>query len=444
MEICYEDKSIDNVQELSLADRFSKFLRKLEHCNEIEQKHTILEMNGMIEEMNEQEFISIFRTKLFDKMDKMIEEKTLSWRNAILLLKHAGYYNVLKRIWIFDFKYSSLNKRFEKIIIYENEKKKGKKNENFLVDLCECFVLLKDDDTSNELESICVPCLLKAASNKEDNEETKKEVEIALLALINYLYNEMDQGLYLNVVKEIIQYHQEHRNLTHVAYLSAWDCLIKSFSNDKSLEEVITKELHFVREAERELEELSKCMDWKRKEEENGKRKETKEEILLISWSRTLKNFIFCCQLRIEDCSRLIYRIVQVFYAGKDNNGEICNRSMYLLQLASDVEDVKVDDLLKGGAIDAVLEEIHGTTIVDEMANKILHFYKSISRRLKGKEKSENDEMKRKAIKMEIFEKLEEEGYEDSFVSFYGVISFLYEKYYRGLSKNISDYFVNV
>eukprot|EP00770_Monocercomonoides_exilis_P014878 MONOS_14824.1-p1 / transcript=MONOS_14824.1 / gene=MONOS_14824 / organism=Monocercomonoides_exilis_PA203 / gene_product=unspecified product / transcript_product=unspecified product / location=Mono_scaffold01081:2432-2800(+) / protein_length=123 / sequence_SO=supercontig / SO=protein_coding / is_pseudo=false len=115
-------------------------------------------------------------------MDKMIEEKKMSMENAILLLKHAGYLKVLKNIWILDFRNSSLNKRIEKMI-FEEEKKKEGKNEWLLVELCECFTFLKDGVTLEEFPSVCVPCLLKAALRKEENEESQKEVEMALLAL---------------------------------------------------------------------------------------------------------------------------------------------------------------------------------------------------------------------------------------------------------------------
>ncbi|KAH7819406.1 uncharacterized protein MONOS_11472 [Monocercomonoides exilis] len=118
--MCSEDKSNDDVQEQSLADKFLKLFSELEHCPESEQKVKIEEMNEIIDGMNKEEYESVFTEEMFEKILKMMEEKTLSWGNAILLLKHIGFCKALKRIWIEEFEYSSLNKRFEKIIIYEN------------------------------------------------------------------------------------------------------------------------------------------------------------------------------------------------------------------------------------------------------------------------------------------------------------------------------------
>ncbi|KAH7828412.1 uncharacterized protein MONOS_15190 [Monocercomonoides exilis] len=109
---------------------------------------------------------------------------------------------------------------------------------------------------------MCVSCLLKVTLKKEEDEETQKEVEMALLALsCIYSHYEIEQKQYLNEIKEIIHYHQEHHNLTRLAYLYAWEFLILRLNTDKSLNEVIVNELHFIREARREIEDLSKCVD---------------------------------------------------------------------------------------------------------------------------------------------------------------------------------------
>ncbi|KAH7827005.1 uncharacterized protein MONOS_17350 [Monocercomonoides exilis] len=120
-------------------------------------------------------------------------------------------------------------------------------------------------------------CLLKIALNKQEDEETQKEVELALLALNNTGLIKNDKELHLNKITEIIKYHQEHHNLTQLAYQSAWRLLVNRLWVDNCLEEVIVNELHFVREAARELEELSKCVDWTRKDKENGGKEEKKE-----------------------------------------------------------------------------------------------------------------------------------------------------------------------
>eukprot|EP00770_Monocercomonoides_exilis_P013125 MONOS_13069.1-p1 / transcript=MONOS_13069.1 / gene=MONOS_13069 / organism=Monocercomonoides_exilis_PA203 / gene_product=unspecified product / transcript_product=unspecified product / location=Mono_scaffold00774:12813-13815(+) / protein_length=203 / sequence_SO=supercontig / SO=protein_coding / is_pseudo=false len=199
------------------------------------------------------------------------------------------------------------------MIIEENKKKEGK-NEKLLIDLCECNVTLSYD-FSSELLSICVPCLLKAALNKEENEEVQTEVEMALLALSNIRDYEMKRELYLNEITEIIEHHQEYQNMTRLAYQSIWQFFVDRFFNDKSLERVIVNELHFPREAVRELEELTRNVDWKRKEEENEKRREeTKEEHILRRWLHTLNNYFLRCKLWNEELAKLIDCVVQLHF----------------------------------------------------------------------------------------------------------------------------------
>ncbi|KAH7827954.1 uncharacterized protein MONOS_18578 [Monocercomonoides exilis] len=183
MEIRDEDKSNDDVQELSLTDKFSKLFSLLEHCNEDEQRKKIGEMNEIIDGMNKEEFLYVFTTELFNKMDKMIEENKLTIENSILLTKYVGYCYVLKNMWSSGFNHSELRRRFERMIL-EEEKKKEEKNENLLVGLCESYLSLKNL-LSSELLSICIYYLLKAALNKEESEEAQKDVEMVLLALSN-------------------------------------------------------------------------------------------------------------------------------------------------------------------------------------------------------------------------------------------------------------------
>ncbi|KAH7818438.1 uncharacterized protein MONOS_18018 [Monocercomonoides exilis] len=149
-----------------------------------------------------------------------------------------------------------------------DEYKKKEKDEALLADLCECYSTLVYG-ISYDLKSICVPCLVKAGLKKGNDENTKKEVEITLLAL-NHMgsSSEVPKELYINEIKEIIEYHQEHHNLTRIAYQSAWQFLICRVYWDEPIRRVIVNELHFAREAIRELEELTKCVDWKREKEE--------------------------------------------------------------------------------------------------------------------------------------------------------------------------------
>ncbi|KAH7829963.1 uncharacterized protein MONOS_18560 [Monocercomonoides exilis] len=168
---------------ISARAKFNKLFCELEHCIEEDQKQKVLEINGLMEGIDREEFKFIFTTRMFEEMDKMIEKKKLSMENTILLLKKAGYCKVLKHTFVLGFEDSFLGNRFTTTMIDENEKKKGK-DEKQLTDCCECYLLLSNDYISSLLP-ICVLSLLNAALKKEENEEVQKEVEIALLALSN-------------------------------------------------------------------------------------------------------------------------------------------------------------------------------------------------------------------------------------------------------------------
>eukprot|EP00770_Monocercomonoides_exilis_P008910 MONOS_8865.1-p1 / transcript=MONOS_8865.1 / gene=MONOS_8865 / organism=Monocercomonoides_exilis_PA203 / gene_product=unspecified product / transcript_product=unspecified product / location=Mono_scaffold00347:16257-17430(+) / protein_length=372 / sequence_SO=supercontig / SO=protein_coding / is_pseudo=false len=371
----------------------------------------------------------------------MIKERNISMENAILLLKHVGYNKELKMIDLESFNYSLLSERMKEMINDENEKKKEEMNEKFLVDLSECYALQHSYFIPDEYRSIIVPPLLKAASKKEGNEETQKEVKMALLALSHVnTYFEIEQELYLNEITEIIEYHQEHQNLTRLAYQSAWQFLIKRFYWDKSLKEVIVKELHFAREAARELKELVKSVDWNRNEEENGR-----IEVLVIRrWFDVIYEFLYSNTLWNEEIAGLINCIVQVLRASRDNHKDIRNRCFDILRCAAENRNVKIDDLLKSGAIDLYLEEMKQSIISHSLIRNCYYFFLNVSKRLKEEEDDETEGKKRKEMKRKIFERMEEEGYEDAIAGFHDAVSFLNEKYYFQLSLDVSDYFVNV
>ncbi|KAH7831129.1 uncharacterized protein MONOS_15712 [Monocercomonoides exilis] len=382
-------------------------------------------MNETTEYMNEKEFKSIFMGKLFNKIDKMIGEKNLPMENAILEMKSAGRCKALKRILLCGFEKISLGERIEKMIVEENLKKKEEKNEKFLVDLCECYISLRTGFPP-ELLLICVPCLLKAASDKEETEEIHKDVEMALFALCCIEENQIfEQKQYLKEMLKIIKIQQEHHNLMRLTYQSAWMRLINKFFWDKSVEDMIVNELHFPREAEREQEESKKVM-------------------IIRRWLSTIKFFISLCQLRNEEFVELIGEIVQVFRVAKDNYREIHSKCIYSLREAAAVKAVEIEDLLNGGAFDAVLEEFQRQTLNDDIAHDSLIFLMNVSNRLKEEDDDEKEEVKRKATKRKPLEKMEEEGYEDRITSLYGEISFINERYNNNFSLNISEYFVNI
>ncbi|KAH7828836.1 uncharacterized protein MONOS_6160 [Monocercomonoides exilis] len=285
-------------------------------------------------------------------------------------------------------------------------------DEKLLADLCECYLLLTCWHPYGFISTICILCLLKVASNKEESDEVKHEVEMALLALSNSGYYEVPKELHLNEIKEIILHHQEHQNLTRLAYQRAWEFMIIRLYWDNSLKEVIVNELHFGRESTKELEELMKCVDWNKNFKEMSK-EEANEVLLITGWMKTIKLYFDLCGLRNEEFVGLIGSIVQVLRASRCNNGEIYVECIHSISKAAINRAVKVDDLLKGGAINAILEEIHRSTLDDEIAIECLRFFIDISRRLKDKEKDEKEDAKRKKTKRKVFEWMEEEGYED-------------------------------
>ncbi|KAH7828552.1 uncharacterized protein MONOS_4964 [Monocercomonoides exilis] len=272
-------------------------------------------------------------------------------------------------------------------------------------------------------------------------EEKKLSMEDAILLMkrIGYcemVMNEIRQELYLDEIKEIIEYHQEHQNLTRLAYQSAWEFLVYRLHLDKSLEDVIVNELHFGREAAKELEELSKCVDWKRKED---------DEVLVVErWLIVVDYYFSSCTLWNEEIAGLINCIVQVLRASRDNHKDILNGCLYTLRYATENRNVEVDDLLKSGAIGLYWEEMKQSTLDDRIVWNGLNIFLNISKRLKEKTDGETDETKRKELKRKIFERMEEEGYEDAIISFHEIFDFLHEKNCYAFSLNTSDYFVNV
>ncbi|KAH7822190.1 uncharacterized protein MONOS_8212 [Monocercomonoides exilis] len=434
-----EEKSNDGAQKQSLANKFSKLFSELEDCDKNEYKQKIEEIIALMEEMDEEELYSTFTKEIFNKMDEMIEEEKLSMENALFLLIHIGRFISLKDIWNDGFRNSLLKARFEKMVAEEDEKKEGN-DEKLIADLGECMLLF-GGSTSMEFDSVCVPYLLKVALNKEENEETQKEVETALMALscINICYK-VEKDLYLNEIKEIIQYHEKHHNLTRLAYQSAWGFLIILSLNDQKTIEVIVDELHFEREAARELDELMQSVDWKKKEEEEVKEKGKNEELVLKRWLQNFDNFFVPCGALNKECSGIVESIVGVLRVSRDNHSEIGKRCILSFEAAAEERAVKVDALLKSGAVDAVLEGIQQPTLKHYYMWNCLIFFKDASMLL-DEIGGEMEDAKRKELKREMFEKMEEEGYEDIVIWLYHYICPSIFGDFR-LVENFPDYFV--
>ncbi|KAH7819992.1 uncharacterized protein MONOS_17876 [Monocercomonoides exilis] len=431
------------IERTSPVERFWNLFGELGGCNEDEQKRKIKAINRVMDEMNEGELESIFETDLFNKIDKMIEEKKMSLKDSALMLKHIGYCKIPMNLWNRAFVSSSLDRRFKEMI-FEEEKKKKEKNEKHLIDLCECYIFLCCHGPS-QLSSICLPHILKAALNKEENEEAQKEVEMALLALACMCFFGMKNEVYLKGIKEIIQHHQEHRNLTQLAYQSAWECLAGRVHTIGTSNRAVVDELHFVREAARELEELRKRVNWKGNKKEGEERSKKKEETALMRWIQTIKCYFFTFESLNDELVGLVRSIVQVLRAAKNECREISVECNISLRRAAWNKAVKVDDLLKGGAVDVLLEEIQLPNLDDTFLRERLSCFRGICQKLKERKDDKTDEEEIKPAKRNIFVKMEEEGYEDFITSLHKMLPVLANwDQYLYLSKNSSDYLLSL
>eukprot|EP00770_Monocercomonoides_exilis_P007825 MONOS_7785.2-p1 / transcript=MONOS_7785.2 / gene=MONOS_7785 / organism=Monocercomonoides_exilis_PA203 / gene_product=unspecified product / transcript_product=unspecified product / location=Mono_scaffold00275:64165-65519(+) / protein_length=432 / sequence_SO=supercontig / SO=protein_coding / is_pseudo=false len=418
---------------------FEVLYDELGHCTETEQNQKISEMNSTIDEMDSERLLSFFNKSLFDKISMMTGETRTPWEKNVLLLKHLGYRRVLKGCAESKFYFSMLRERFEKKI-NEEDKKKDERNERLLVDLCECYLLVSCQ-YSSEIICICVPCILKAALRKEENEETKKEVEMALLSLSHVnQFIKTDEELYFNEIKEIILNHQEHHNLTWLAYQSAWKFLMNRFDFDKRLEGVIVNELHFIRVATNEPVELAMHIDWKRKKEEKGEREE-REELALERWLYALAQYFYLFESTNEEYIGLFGCPVQIFRVAKDCRREIGEMCIQALGYASRNRAVKFEHLVKSGAVEAASEWIIQLSSCLNQICLSLMLLKEICWALKKKMKNENDEAKRKDMKRKVSEKMEEEGYEDCLIGFHNCIKSRSPRYMFGNLEECCVYF---
>ncbi|KAH7819357.1 uncharacterized protein MONOS_9239 [Monocercomonoides exilis] len=410
------------------------------------------------------------------------------------------------------------------MIIDENEKKKGK-NEKLLVGLCESYLPLAECsyEMPKSLLSSCVRCLLTVALDKDENDQTKKEVEMALLALscIDALFK-VKKDLYLNEMKEIMKHHQEHRHLTRAACQFAWRFLIFRYQKKDALEEILVNELNFIGEAAREVEELVKCVDWKREKEENeGKREENKEKekekemkkkrremkkdiCTIKEWSKTIEKFFNICYSHDEECSRLISSLTHCFQAAKKQFIDIANVNVRIFnEIAANHSEGNVKELMENNVYEQVLRELQRNTINLDYFENCVVFVSIVKNRIceeeeeererereerererKKERKEENDEeceeecleeeeeedddddekkekeeeedkenemndenkadkTKLKMMKRELFEKQEEEGFEDIIISSRQI---LFDLKYSivNISANPSDYLLNI
>ncbi|KAH7832412.1 uncharacterized protein MONOS_9324 [Monocercomonoides exilis] len=387
-------------------------------------------MNEQVEKMNYRELESILIDKVYFEVDKNIEEKRLSVENALLLLKQLGFNKKLKWNENMNYDYSVLRVRFESMIDKEDQKKE-EKNERLLLDLCESHILLSERYISRESLKACLHCIMNVVLKKEENEEMKKDVEIALLGLSNsHILTEAENELDLYKITEIIKIHQHHRNLSLASFLSAFKIFVEMAPTKKELIEIYLSELHFVREAAKELEELVKRTN-ERKEGE--KFDEMIEMIIIKKWCNMLQMYFAYCDYSEAECVGLIAALVQLFRAAKDASSDLSKQCINLFASMADKEGLRIEDLLRGGAVDVVIKVLSQLTFEDMPILNCLCFFTSISNKFNEDVENENAAEKRMIVKREVFERIEEEGLVDTFFSFrnalisFRLISYLFE-----------------
>ncbi|KAH7824941.1 uncharacterized protein MONOS_18610 [Monocercomonoides exilis] len=399
-------------------------------------------MNELIEEMDEEELEAAISINTFNEIEKMIEEKKLLIEDAILSLKYAEYNKTLKGVCSSNFAYSSFRIRFEKMILAEESKKV--KNERLMIDLCECYLFLCEGLYSipEKLLAVCVPCLLNVALQKEENEETQKEVEIALLALFNISESNYLKNIqFLLQIIEIIKHHLLHRNLTHLARQSVWKFLIDRSYKDRGLASVFLTELHFMREAIGEMEDLARRVDWRGK---GKKGKDIKDVWILKRWISTLYTFLYCHSSQKEESIGFCQCIVNICREAKDNQKEIFGLCIELIEGMIKTGKVTSSIMLESGAIDIVFEEIRQQAFEHGKIVSCLGFFASLSHNLIIKATNEQSEDEWKKIKRKIFDKLEEEGFEDIITSFQEILMYLERFYFNALYTNFEEYFISL
>ncbi|KAH7816493.1 uncharacterized protein MONOS_15402 [Monocercomonoides exilis] len=301
-------------------------------------------------------------------------------------------------------------------MIREKEHKEKEDEEKLFADLCECYHILCNffDCVPEEIVAVSVPCLLKVALNKGESEEVQKEVEMDLMAMSNVeKWENAEEELYLDEITEIIQYHEEHHNLTQLAYQSAWQLLIKRFQIDGSLEDVIVDELHLMKEATRELEELAKHVDWEGEARWLGKMTEVH---VPKRWFNILNSYFDCVEWKRGDCSDFVQFIVELCRVKMMNDAEMLRALLNLIGIMVDNTSIEIESILKGEAIDFALEEICQSTLDNNIARSRIIIFLHLDKRLSKKKDCEHEEAGLTA-KREINDRFEEEGFQDEIIS---------------------------
>ncbi|KAH7822233.1 uncharacterized protein MONOS_17707 [Monocercomonoides exilis] len=438
-------KFINELSKKPRIERFSKLISGLRNFNKTDQKEIIKELESVMKAMDKNELKGALTVGVFEEIKRMIEDRKLGSDNDYLLMKCIGYWKAMKNIVICNFGKSSLCKRFELMIFEEMNKKEGK-NEKRLIGLYESYYLLSDDSIHENLAPIITSCLLKVASDKEESPETEKEVEMALLALSEGSRGILVKGAqHLQEITRIIFHHNDHRNLTQLAFQCAWRFMINNWNSNSNSQIVVVKYMNFLTVVKRELEELAKCVDWKREDEEKeNSLAEPKATQIIVRWLDVLGYFFIMCNKWDDDFYELVRFIVELFRTARDNEQEISEMCAHALKMLAHNENSSVDAFEKCGVLDVISEELQQLKLENRLASDCLSIYLQIVRRLSNNSGDETDEEKRKELKRKMFEKLEEEGLEDVITSFHETLEYNQSYYDHSLSLNIFDYFVNV
>ncbi|KAH7815049.1 uncharacterized protein MONOS_18700 [Monocercomonoides exilis] len=218
-------------------------------------------------------------------------------------------------------------------------------------------------------------------------------------------------------ISEIIKCHQLNHNLTHLGYQSALSLLFCNFYEGKEFASEDLENLHFFQEVIRELKELINYVNWKKKER---KEKEKNEVWIIKRWLRLLLKYFNEVYLR-EENEGLIECIVKLCDVSNENHRDIRNNCICLIGSIMRVAYVDAEYLLRCRAVDVIFEDIHQTVLHFDICYQCLKILLVITNRLNEKTKDEKLEHKQKIIKREIYEKFEEEGYDDISLSFYGI-----------------------
>ncbi|KAH7819525.1 uncharacterized protein MONOS_18657 [Monocercomonoides exilis] len=147
------------------------------------------------------------------------------------------------------------------------------------------------------------------------------------------------------------------------------------------------------------------------------RRKEEKEETVLSRWLQTLEAFLSTCKLWNEELTGLMRSITDAFRASKERLIELFKQFIYSLESAAKNRAVDIDIFLSKGIVDAILDTLQATLDNFVKANCIC-FFIELCERLNGKMEKKENETKRKETKRKMFERMEEDGYEDCIFEF--------------------------